>query len=234
MVDTSATCKKQLIINYNFFDRAHCCTDRTIALSQFCVFHGVIKCSSTQVITYLHYTIIQDNYVAITRRRSRSHLFRDTGTQHYTRRSYSMIQSGRCPICARCAIRASKSSPVTVLMMSLDVLLARLHLLRVMVHNTFESMLCTYILTRHRNIISRDILLDVCTKLLQSTLSSTKFTSLHLRDIQSAQVSLLDGTSSLFFLHQHSKTKPLSCAHLSYNGIHRPVYTCIQSTSKDM
>jgi hypothetical protein len=32
--------------------------------------------------------------------------------------------------------------------------------------NTFESMLCTYILTRHRNIISSDVLLDVCTKLL--------------------------------------------------------------------
>ena len=47
-----------------------------------------------------------------------------------------------------------------------DVLLARLHLLRVMVHNTFESMLCTYIITRHRNIISSDILLDVCTMLL--------------------------------------------------------------------
>ena len=32
MVDISATCKKQLIINYNFFDRAHCRTDRTIAI----------------------------------------------------------------------------------------------------------------------------------------------------------------------------------------------------------
>ena len=98
------------------------------------------------------------------------------------------------------------------LTMSWDVLLARLHLLRITLYNTFGSMLCRYILTRHRNIISSDVLLDVSTKLLQSTLSSTKFTSLHVRDIYSAQVSLLDGTSSLFYLHHHSKTNPLSCA----------------------
>ena len=35
----------------------------------------------------------------------------------------------------------------------------------------------------------------------------------YVRVRESAQVSLLDGTSSLFFLHEHSKTKPLSCAH---------------------
>ena len=44
MVDISATCKKQLIINYNFFDRAHCRTDRTIAI--LCVGHKtrVLSC----------------------------------------------------------------------------------------------------------------------------------------------------------------------------------------------
>ena len=212
MVDISATCKKQLIINYNFFDRAHCRTDRTIA----------ILCVSWSDKMQFY---IGDNLLALHNypRQLRSHHSSSepfTSVQRYryialytTQLQYDLVwpMSYLRKMSHPC-LQVVSSSPVTVLTMSLDVLLARLHLLKVMVHNTFESMLCTYILTRHRNIISRDILLDVCTKLLQSALSSTKFTSLHLRDIQSAQVSLLDGTSSLFFLHQHSKTKPLSCA----------------------